>query len=1009
MQMKKFGMILFMFALAGTAQAATVTWDGSGDRNWKDNDNTSWGGATYSNGDTAVFTATGAGNVTNDAAGVLPGAVNVTGGSYTFSGGSIGGTGALTMSSSGCTLTLTASNAFTGGIVINAGTLEAATSAWAFGTSNNVTFGGSGGTLRANSLDNTTFKFGTLAVNPGATAYFYSYAGAVQYFTFTNTVGPGTIASQPYGPGPVCTLGDASGFTGSLGGSGGTFAFTTLADTAGSYLYAGNTYQYNGSTTMAMTNRVLSFSSTYNMTLNGSGNWSIGKDMINTGGGNALTLGGSGANSISGKLIDGTGALSVTVAGSWTLSGSNTYSGTTAPASGILSFNSIGNVNGGPSALGNPSSVANGTMVIGNGNNITLLYTGSGHSSDRVINIHGSSSAIAIQADGTGPLVLNGSVTRVWSGAETLTLKGRNSGSNTIAGAIADGGGGTIALAKYGIGTWVLSGSNTFTGGTSLNGGGTLILDYSTQNNSKLADGQVLTLGDGKFTLSGGSHTEIVASTTMVDYRGTIVTRSGGSSVLQMGSLTRPNGGATLSVSEDFIATTSTLNNNGIIGPWATVGSNWAVNSNNAANGPIVGLTSYTALPTAGASSTVNYQLTGSQAQGGAADTTVNTLRLVNSANSDTLALGARHLLLNSGNGVIGGLLYAGGFDNNYTITGTGAVKAATPNNHLAVNVFTGTLTVTALLNAGSASTVKFGAGTLVVGSDNTGESGTIFVQEGTLRLLHSKAAGDTSSGIWVQNGAALELTNNLSIGAESLTITGSGVASNGALRSCSGTEVYGGAISLGTGGARINADSGSLLILNNTITTASGADLTVGGAGNVVVSNVISGAGALIKDGAGAITLSGFNTYSGTTTISAGTLTGITGDSCINSAVTVADGATLGVSVTDNTKQWVCSSLTVSAGTAAQLSFSFTDTPSTNLAPLKITGNLTFSGTPTVVVTSSSRIPPGTYALLSFSGTAPTAVPALSGVLGFLSWGVGGDKTLYLNVSIPGMVITVR
>jgi autotransporter-associated beta strand protein len=67
----------------------------------------------------------------------------------------------------------------------------------------------------------------------------------------------------------------------------------------------------------------------------------------------------------------------------------------------------------------------------------------------------------------------------------------------------------------------------------------------------------------------------------------------------------------------------------------------------------------------------------------------------------------------------------------------------------------------------------------------------------------------------------------------------------------------------------------------------------------NLVLSGVISGTGGLTKTGAGTLTLTGVNTYSGTTTISAGTL--LVGSSSSNTAATVAgstlvaSGATLG------------------------------------------------------------------------------------------------------------------
>lgn len=74
-----------------------------------------------------------------------------------------------------------------------------------------------------------------------------------------------------------------------------------------------------------------------------------------------------------------------------------------------------------------------------------------------------------------------------------------------------------------------------------------------------------------------------------------------------------------------------------------------------------------------------------------------------------------------------------------------------------------------------------------------------------------------------------------------------------------------------------------------------------------------------------------------------------------------------------------------------------FAVTNGTTLAPLKVAGNVTFNGAPVVVV-SPRYLTPGTYPLLVVGGTAPMAVPQLSGVLGYLRWGGPGNKTLYLT-----------
>jgi autotransporter-associated beta strand protein len=122
-----------------------------------------------------------------------------------------------------------------------------------------------------------------------------------------------------------------------------------------------------------------------------------------------------------------------------------------------------------------------------------------------------------------------------------------------------------------------------------------------------------------------------------------------------------------------------------------------------------------------------------------------------------------------------------------------------------------------------------------------------------------------------------------------------------------------------------------------------------------------LSGGGSLTKLGSATLTFAGTNSYSGSTLIANGTLTGVVGGSCANSDVTVAatagNTATLGVSITNNAKQWTCSSLTFNnAGTSSGLQFSFDAvTPSTTAAPLNVAGSVAFTTAPTLAISGSS------------------------------------------------------
>src|ERR1035437_4413009 len=168
--------------------------------------------------------------------------------------------------------------------------------------------------------------------------------------------------------------------------------------------------------------------------------------------------------------------------------------------------------------------------------------------------------------------------------------------------------------------------------------------------------------------------------------------------------------------------------------------------------------------------------------------------------------------------------------------------------------------------------------------------------------------------------------------------------------------------------------DAGVAVGLISSVTLASPS--SIGGPGNMVINSGIgdnSLGNGLTKVGAGTDTLGGVNTYSGATTVTGGELIGVVGGSCASSAVEVQPSSTLGVSITDNTMQWTCASLTFDDSTTTN-EFNFGSvTPSTTVAPLNVTGTVTFtSGTPNVSVLVAGNLPAGRYPLMTCPGGLP-------------------------------------
>lgn len=292
----------------------------------------------------------------------------------------------------------------------------------------------------------------------------------------------------------------------------------------------------------------------------------------------------------------------------------------------------------------------------------------------------------------------------------------------------------------------------------------------------------------------------------------------------------------------------------------------------------------------------------------------------------------------------------------------------------------------------GANAVTKTGSGALVLSGSNA-YTGATAVNAGVLNIRANNALGTTAGGTTVASGAALELQDNITVTNEALSLAGTGVGGNGALRNISGTNTWTGTTTL-TAAAEIQSDAGQLNVSGNVTSTNLG--LTVDGAGNTAVSGVVGlGSGGLTKNGAGTLFLTGSNTYTGATAINTGVvnLGNNRGLGATNNGTTVASGAALqlqgNISVTNEALSLAGTGV---GGNGALRNVSGTNTwtgPITLAAPAEIqtdAGQLNVSGS----ITSSNHA-------LTVDGAANTT---LSGALALGTANVTKTGTGTLTIS---------
>ena len=369
------------------------------------------------------------------------------------------------------------------------------------------------------------------------------------------------------------------------------------------------------------------------------------------------------------------------------------------------------------------------------------------------------------------------------------------------------------------------------------------------------------------------------------------------SSTLTFGSpFTRSGFSAVQLAGAGAIVVTSATNTNGLLGPWITTGSGNStqyvtVGSSGTLNAYSSGIAAASAAGVTLTGGTANYDVAAGGLVGAGAS--VNTIRYTGPADTISGAL-TTNGLMNAGTGLV-------------TFNGNIAIGAS--------NLIVSTPTAMALSGVVSgASLMKTGTATLELSGNNT-YTGAVTILAGALRVSNANALGTTSGTTTVGLNAALELSGGIAVGAEPLTLNGSntGIDNGGALRNISGNNSFAGNITFGNSGGRINSDSGTLT-LSGSVGTG-GTSFTLGGNGNIAITGPINISNRdVTKDGLGTAVLSGTNTYTGLTSVSAnggvlqfaktvslyngGTASWVKGNVSASTGITVNSGGTLAVNV---------------------------------------------------------------------------------------------------------------
>ena len=727
------------------------------------------GGGSYALG--ANQLTVGSNNSTTEVSGIISG-----------SGGSLVkvGTG---------TLTLSGANTYSGGTTINGGTLQLGTavSAGAIQGAATVNAGGTFNVVNADTSGIATitnsgitfFRNGTSAGSATVTNNHYLYflnSSTAGSANITNNFGLFFNDSSTAGGSAITNNGGLNFNNTSTAGNAtitnnGGLNFNNSSTAGNATITNNGNLNFNNTSTAgnaAVANSavaVTDFSSSFGP--NGHGKLSAGSiaggGTFNLGA-NELTVGSNNLSTVVSGVISGSGGSLVKIGtGTLTLSGANTYTGGT--------------------------TISSGTLQVGNG---------------------GASGSIVGDVLNNGVLAFNRSNTATFSGAIS----------------------GSGAVQQIGSGTTILTGANGYTGNTLVSGGRLQFGDGSAGGSNTL--GGNLTVTGGTLAIQTPATVNIARAVTFADNTALSIVAGTNSPALSAGSVSIGSG--------------VTFNIGGIDS--ASQLDKVLIDTRSGISGDFANVT------VGGFSGTVDYL-------------TVSTHKSANNLQY----LASYGLSWFAGNNLARGT---------FTLTNaTDTFTVGTALTDQAANPATGW---------NGSSLTKAGAGTLILTGTNTYTGGTT-ISGGTLQLGNGGNTGSILGDV-ANNGTLVFNRGNTMIFSGDISGSGAVRQIGAGTTILTGTNSYSGGTTISAGVLQIGNGGTSGLIAGNVVNNAT---LAFSRSDAVTFSGAISGSGSVMKLGTDTLTLSGNNSYTGSTTVAGGTLS-ISSDGNLGTGGTLAllNGTTL-------------------------------------------------------------------------------------------------------------------